>query len=107
MMYVECKKLVRDRIPEIIVLKGGKPTIDVLNTKDYRTELIKKMHEETDEYAKDRNIYALADMYEVFCAIVKDSGFSMEDVAFIATGKRATNGGFDCKIFMEGYDDGK
>jgi len=103
-MYVKCEKLVRDKIPEIIQDKNGLPKTRILNKVEYTGELLRKMHEETDEYARDKTVEELADMYEVFCAIVDNSGFKMNQVVARACEKRVTNGAFEKKIYLEGYD---
>lgn len=103
-MYVKSEKLVRDKIPEIIQNKNGLPKTRILGKVEYDGELLKKMHEETDEFARDRNVEELADMYEVFCAIVKSNGFQMNEVVARACEKRVTNGAFESRIYLEGYD---
>ena len=40
------KKLVRDRIPEIILSKGETPITRILSDAEYKEELEKKLHEE-------------------------------------------------------------
>lgn len=103
-MYVKCEKLVRDKIPDIIQEKNGLPQTKTLNDVEYNKALIQKMHEETDEFSRDKTVEELADMYEVFCAIVSHSGFDMKQVVARACEKRVTNGAFEKKIYLEGYD---
>ena len=86
-MYVKCEKLVRDKIPEIIQDKNGLPKTRILDKVEYTGELLRKMHEETDEYARDKTVEELADMYEVFCAIVDNSGFKMKNMTNYAIDK--------------------
>jgi predicted house-cleaning noncanonical NTP pyrophosphatase (MazG superfamily) len=44
------KKLVRDRIPEIIEASGRKPVVEVLGQEEYVRELRRKLQEEVQEY---------------------------------------------------------
>lgn len=43
-------KLVRDRIPELIINSGNTCLTTTLNEKTYKTELQKKLQEEVQEY---------------------------------------------------------
>ena len=43
-------KLVRDKIPEIIIVDGKKPITRILNNDEYLQELDKKLNEEIAEY---------------------------------------------------------
>lgn len=100
-------KLVRDNIPNIIRSKGGTCDILVLNDERYRKELIKKMHEEIDEFDKDDNIEELADVYEVLCAIIELKGYRLGCIQREAQEKRMRNGGFSQRYYMSEYDDKK
>ena len=46
-------KLVRDRIPEIIIADGKKPITRILDNDEYLRELDKKLNEEIAEYQAD------------------------------------------------------
>ena len=46
-------KLVRDKIPEIILKSSRKPITSVLDKDNYKKELDKKLQEELQEYLKD------------------------------------------------------
>ena len=96
---MECKKLVRDNICFIIEDEGGVANYRVLSDEEYKKELIRKMHEETDEFAKDKNIEELADMWEVFKNIIKTSGFKFSDILKVAKYKREKKGSFQNKIY--------
>ena len=98
-------KLVRDKIPEMIEAKGGVATCRTLSDEEFRTELLKKMHEETDEFAKDKTLEELGDMYAVLFELVHNAGFTMDDVVRISEQKRMSNGGFSKKIFMACYNE--
>lgn len=50
---VEFSKLVRDRIPEIMLSEGDIPCYFYLSDKDYINELKRKLKEEVQEYIKD------------------------------------------------------
>ena len=66
----EYNKLVRDRIPEIMINKGCKPVTRILNDEDYLNELNKKILEEVNEYLESGEVEELADVCEVLYAIL-------------------------------------
>ena len=99
------KKLVRDKIPEIIEATGEIPIIRKLDDVEYKQELEKKLYEEclevTDSSCSNR-IEELADVIEVvkYLAMLEDK--SLEDVIEVAKNKFKERGGFDKKIYLEG-----
>ena len=58
-------KLVRDKIPEIIIADGKKPITRILDNKEYLQELDKKLNEEIAEYQAGKSLEEMAD--ETFC----------------------------------------
>ena len=67
-------KLVRDKIPEIIIAQGETPITRVLNETDYKEELERKLFEECKEVVAANGIERiekLADMLEVIRALGK------------------------------------
>ena len=49
-------KLVRDKIPEIILADGKKPITRIMDNDEYLQELDKKLNEEITEYQADKSI---------------------------------------------------
>lgn len=98
-------KLVRDNIPNIIIGKGENPVTRVLNDKEYKDELEKKLYEEYQEVinvnTKDEKIEELADMVEVISYMAKIEGSNLEEVIKVAKEKLSKRGGFEEKIFLE------
>ncbi len=94
-------KLVRDKIPEIMINGGSKPVIHVLNDEEYLTELHKKLLEEVNEYLLDNNIEELADIMEVFYAILRAKHIDVEELEKVRLSKANKRGVFDEKIFLE------
>jgi predicted house-cleaning noncanonical NTP pyrophosphatase (MazG superfamily) len=95
------KKLVRDRVPEIIRKNGGEPVTRVLDEKEYLDELIKKLKEEVAEFEADRNIEELADIKEVTIAISEALGILAGELEDVRRKKANTNGRFKQHIFLE------
>ena len=101
---MKCGKLVRDNVCFIIEEEGGTTECRVLTDKEYKCELIKKMHEDTDKYSENCSLDNLANMWEVFRNIIKDSEFKFSDVLRTAMKKREESGSFTNKIYLESFD---
>lgn len=104
-MKGEYFKLVRDKIPEIMISEGFSPKIKILNSKDYKLELLKKLKEETEECIKSKDkksmVEELSDIQEVLTAIYKEYKIDCSDITKTARLKRKKKGSFDKKIFIE------
>ena len=100
----EYNKLVRDRIPEIMINKGCKPVIRILNDEDYLNELNKKILEEVNEYLESGEVEELADVCEVLYAILNLKNVSLDEFHKIRLEKSEKRGAFNNKIFLERED---
>ena len=98
-------KLVRDRIPEIIKKDNCIANIKILNEKDYKKELDKKLLEEVNEYLKDDNINEIADILEVIYAILKLKNIPKEEIEQIRIDKLKKRGAFEKRIFLENVEE--
>lgn len=96
------KKLVRDKIPEIIEANGDVPHYRIIDSDDeYLQELLKKDIEEGKELAEDTNLEELADKLEVIYAIAKAKGFTPDQIEGVRLLKLEARGGFNKRIFLE------
>lgn len=103
-------KLVRDRIPQIIIGNGEKPITRVLDEKEYFHELIKKLKEEVAEFeealfesgvAGAKCVEELADIKEVTIAIREAMGIHAGELEDVRRKKADTNGRFKKRIYLE------
>lgn len=98
-------KIVRDRIPELIAAKGGKPESRVLAPDDYARLLREKLVEEARELVGaqtyDALVSELADVAEVMAALQRVHSISDETLAGVRAAKIAERGGFDGRVFLE------
>ena len=94
-------KLVRDKIPEIIMKSGKTCLVEVLDNDKYVDLLDKKLFEEMLEYHQDKSVEELADIVEVIYAIAKSRGLSVEEFEKIRNIKADEKGGFDKKILLK------
>lgn len=98
-------KLVRDRIPQLIVEDGRRPLTRFLNDWEYVAELKKKLIEEAMEYQKSGSIDELVDLGEVIHAILTLEQVAVEDYQKMRLEKREARGGFEDRIFLEGVEE--
>ena len=101
------KKLVRDKIPEIILSKGETPITRILSDAEYKEELEKKLHEEYLEVLDatgDSRIEELADMLEVMEALAGVENKTLEDVLSVKAKKQEKRGAFKDRIYLEGVE---
>ena len=97
-------KLVRDKIPEIIAADGKQANTRILDNKEYRIELIKKLQEEAKELAEDPSAEELADIKELLMAIRETLGIHAGALEDVRRRKAAKNGRFKKKIFLESVE---
>jgi len=99
-------KLVRDRIPDIIMASGRTCLTVTLSEQDYLSMIDAKLDEELAEYHKDQNIEELADLLEVIRAAAVARGYTLEDLERVRAEKNAKRGGFEKRILLkEVYED--
>jgi len=96
------KKLVRDKIPEIIKKNNETPITRVLNEEEYLKELNIKIQEELKEYLESGEVEELADLEEVLRAILDAKNISYEKFEEIRNKKVEKRGAFKEKIYLEG-----
>ena len=94
-------KLIRDRIPEIIVASGKTCVTEILSDKEYLRMVDAKLDEELAEYHKDQNIEELADLMEVIYAAALARGYTPEELEQVRAEKAAKRGGFAKKILLK------
>lgn len=97
-------KLVRDKIPQIIMDDGKTPITRVLTDEEYLVELDKKLSEEVEEYQSDKSIEEMADVLEVLFAICEARGYTIDDLMEVRNVKREKRGGFKQKILWSGNE---
>ena len=76
-------KLVRDKIPQIIIADGRTPIVRTLSDEEYLSELDRKLNEEVAEYQADK---------------------SLEEIADVLDKKREKRGEFRDKVYWEGNE---
>ena len=95
------RKLVRDRIPEIIEADGNICTWETLSQEEYLNLLDEKLNEELAEYQESKSLEELADLLEVMQAVVNARGWTLEELEQVRADKAAKRGGFEKKILLK------
>tara|TARA_Y100000296_G_scaffold82779_1_gene112470 strand:- start:1290 stop:1586 length:297 start_codon:yes stop_codon:yes gene_type:complete len=94
-------KLVRDRIPEIILKDGRNPIYHVATPEEFKRELFRKVIEELHEFQEDPCVEEAGDLLETVYALLDEHGHSLFDVLDACEQKFALVGGFAKGIVLE------
>lgn len=95
------QKLVRDKIPDIIISQGKTPKIHIASNKEYFYALKNKLKEEVSEFINDENGEEIADILEVIYAICHYKKYKLKDIEKIRIAKFKSRGGFSKKIILD------
>ena len=97
-------KLVRDRIPAIIAESGRQCRTTVLTEPAFRAALLAKLVEEAQEVQAappEELLTELADILEVFDAILSSHGLTLAQVQTIQQQRHQTRGGFEIRLQLD------
>lgn len=98
----EYKKLVRDKVPDIMREHGAKPVTLRIHPDSMQLYLNKKLEEEVQEYLTDGNrVEELVDVMTVLLAILEVKGVSLYDFMRLYSKKLEKKGGFRKGIYLE------
>ena len=100
-------KLVRDKIPAVIVKDGKQCNWHYADKKEFKTRLFEKMCEELVEFSDNPSIEEAADIYEVFNAMLRAWSIPLKEVVTYAADKRDERGGFTAGIILTEVSDEK
>jgi predicted house-cleaning noncanonical NTP pyrophosphatase (MazG superfamily) len=94
------EKLVRDRIPDLILSTGRRPETRVAERGEYTSLLRAKLYEEAGEYMESGDPAELADVLEVVYALAALHGLTPADLEASRSAKHTTRGGFSERIVL-------
>ncbi len=101
-------KLVRDNISAIMKAEGILLQETALNHEEFIHFLKEKLLEEALEVQKSTStpefLEEMADVFEVLHALIKSSGFTLQDVEDIRLKKFRHKGGFDSKTYLKSFE---
>ena len=93
-------KLVRDRIPEIILDSGETPITKTIKGEELKKQLFEKLNEEYHELLADLDIKEVIDMIEVLLSIANFIGYNEKETIQVLHQKRNERGAFKNGIFL-------
>ena len=94
-------KIVRDRIPEIIISSGKQPVYEVVSLEDAIAGLENKLFEELNEYMADHSLEEMADLLEVMHGILYLKGIEWNKLEDVRIKKRSERGGFENRLMLK------
>jgi len=103
-MIKKYNKLIRDRILEIIRVKGERPYFRVLNKKEYLREIKKKILEKAKELVKIKKkkgiINEIVDIQELIGVLISELGLTKSQIQKQQKVKNKRRGGFKKRLFL-------
>jgi len=97
------RKLIRDKIPQVIESVGDKYEIRFMDEKEYEKELKKKLVEEAkelNEAPKEKLLNEMADVLELLKSIASFYRINFKLVEEKQAQKRKERGGFKKRLFL-------
>jgi len=94
-------KLIRDKIPEII-LKAGKTSITHIASKqEYQDKLKQKLQEEVDEFFESESKEELVDILEVIYALANFNKINRKSLESLRLKTAKSRGGYKKKTILD------
>lgn len=101
MRGMEQMKLVRDKIPDIILANGKIPEYEFIKDDSLYHELLnQKLEEEVKEYLESGSIEEICDILEVLYAILKAKNLDISYIDAKRKEKNQSNGAFEKRILL-------
>ena len=97
------RKLIRDKIPQVIEAAGDKYEVMIMGKKEYERELKKKLIEESKELveaSKEKLLNEMADVLELLRSISDFYKIDFKLVEEKQVQKRKERGGFKKRLFL-------
>ena len=95
------RKLVRDKIPEIIENNGRQPIYHVADDEEFERQLLKKLREEVDEYIENPTPEEMVDVLEVIISIYGIKNYDKNELEALRVKKLQNRGGFFGRIILD------
>jgi predicted house-cleaning noncanonical NTP pyrophosphatase (MazG superfamily) len=97
-------KLVRDKIPQIIIEDGRNPIYHIAEPEEYKRELFRKVIEELEEFREEPCLEEAADLFEVTYTLIDAHGLNFADVVEMGMAKTKLVGGFNRGIILDNVE---
>lgn len=94
-------KLVRDKVPEVIIKNGEKPFTHIAGEKEYWEKLKEKLLEETNEFLENDDKKELIDILEVIDEICEFKKINKNELKILQQQKANERGKFKKRIILD------
>ncbi len=94
-------KLVRDKIPEMMLKEGKSVEIRKARGREYEFMLLKMLQDETEKFLRDRTAENISDIQSVLMHIAEVREIKWEEVEKIMEMKNGEKGGFGKRLILE------
>ena len=94
-------KLIRDKIPGIMRAEGKNFTTHIASKEEYEQKLKEKLLEEVNEFLEEPSLEEMADIAEVFGALLAVMGYSVDQLDSKVREKSEARGAFLERIVLE------
>lgn len=101
---MEYNKLVRDKLPEIIIKNNQKPVTHIAGEEEFRQALKNKLYEEVNEFVQSPNGEEMADVLEVMYTICGLKDADIKAAEKFRQKKLKEKGSFSKRIILERVD---
>lgn len=98
------RKLVRDRVPEIIMQQGKAVVVRAAAGAEFEELLRRKFYEEAAEFFASPSSKEMADVLEVLLACADFFGFDMKEAEEARKVKLSERGGFSKRIVLDAVE---
>lgn len=94
-------KLVRDKIPQIILEDGRTPIYHIADVAEHKRELFNKVIEELEEFRADPSLIEAADLVEATFSLIEIHNLKIASVAKAGLEKAHVAGGFGRGVILD------
>jgi predicted house-cleaning noncanonical NTP pyrophosphatase (MazG superfamily) len=98
---IEYRKLIRDKVPDILEAEGVKATYHKADHDEFEIELLEKLREEVIEFKNAKSIDELVDLLETLDTVIAFYEWKQEDIITLKNEKRAEKGGYSKQLILD------
>lgn len=101
---IELRKLVNDKVPELLKAKGVDAKFHKANDDEFELELLEKLREEVLEFKNAKSIEQLTDLEIVVETVIEHMGWDRATIDKVKAQRLQDKGGFKERLILESTD---